>query len=88
MSEICGEVPKDNIRQWIRDNEKDIKEKYISWYKEQWKLAHNQAEGVPIELQESTEEVLTALKKELPHQDNLTAIVIRYAPKAGKEGSV
>ena len=65
LSEICGEVPKDNIRQWIRDNEKDIKEKYISWYKEQWKLAHNQAEGVPIELQESTEEVLIALKKEL-----------------------
>ena len=65
LSEICGEVPKDNIRQWIRDNEKDIKEKYISWYKEQWKLAHNQAEGAPIELQESTEEVLIALKKEL-----------------------
>lgn len=65
LSEICGEVPKDNIRQWIRDNEKDIKEKYISWYKERWKLAHNQAGGVPIELQESTEEVLIALKKEL-----------------------
>ncbi len=65
LSEICGEVPKDNIRQWIRDNEKDIKEKYISWYKEQWELAHNQAEGVPIELQENTEEALIALKKEL-----------------------
>ena len=32
--------------------------------------------------------ISSALKKELPHQDNLTAIVIRYAPKAGKEGSV
>lgn len=65
LSEICGEVPKDNIRQWIRDNEKDIKEKYISWYKEKWRLAHNQAEGVPIELKENTEDELIALKKEL-----------------------